>query len=41
VYVTVDYDSPEAGWPPIVESMRKFVDGFDPDLRVHLEHNVF
>ncbi|KAH6856011.1 hypothetical protein B0I37DRAFT_442755 [Chaetomium sp. MPI-CAGE-AT-0009] len=40
VYVTVDYGSPENGWPPVVESMQKFVDGFGFDLHVHLEHNL-
>lgn len=40
VYVTVDYESPEAGWPPVLKDMQTFVDGFNFDLHVHLEHNT-
>jgi hypothetical protein len=40
VYVTVDYESPESGWPPVVKNMQTFVDEFGFDLHVHLEHNV-
>jgi hypothetical protein len=40
VYVTVDYESPESGWPPVVKDMQTFVDEFGFGLHVHLEHNI-
>ncbi|KAK3353818.1 hypothetical protein B0T25DRAFT_221366 [Lasiosphaeria hispida] len=40
VYVTVDYDSPASGWPPVLQAMRAYADSFDMDLVVHLEHNL-
>lgn len=40
VYITLDYDSPEAGWPPVLNALQTFVDTFRFDLHVHLEHNI-
>jgi hypothetical protein len=40
VYVTVDYESQESGWPPVVNKMQSFLDGLGLHLQVHLEHGI-
>jgi hypothetical protein len=40
VYVSVGYESPETGWPPVVERMQAFLDEFRLGLRAHMEHNI-
>jgi hypothetical protein len=40
VYISVGYESPESGWPPVVEKMQSFLDEFKLGLRAHMEHNI-
>ncbi|KAK1830252.1 hypothetical protein QBC39DRAFT_116021 [Podospora conica] len=39
VYITLDYDSPEPDWPPVWQELQSYVDTFNMDLVVHMEHN--
>jgi hypothetical protein len=40
VYISLDYGSPESQWPPILNAIERFVNNFDLDLRVYVEHNL-
>ncbi|KAK3364341.1 hypothetical protein B0T25DRAFT_576618 [Lasiosphaeria hispida] len=40
IYVSVDYDSPASGWPPVLDAMQGYADTFEMDLEVHIEHNL-
>ncbi|KAK4155595.1 hypothetical protein C8A00DRAFT_31542 [Chaetomidium leptoderma] len=40
VYVSLDYESDQLGWDPVVQEIQCYLDGFEHDLHVHLEHNV-
>ncbi|KAK3349772.1 hypothetical protein B0T25DRAFT_633097 [Lasiosphaeria hispida] len=40
VYLSVDYDSSEAGWSPVLDEMQKYLDGLGLDLHAYLEHNL-
>ncbi|KAG7292834.1 hypothetical protein NEMBOFW57_002879 [Staphylotrichum longicolle] len=39
LYISLDYESEETKWPPVVEEIEKCLDQYPYDLRVHLEHN--
>lgn len=39
LYISLDYESEETRWPPVVEEIQKCLDRYPYDLRVHLEHN--
>jgi hypothetical protein len=38
VYVSVDYESEEAKWPPIVEQVQHFLDSYPHNFHLHMEH---
>jgi hypothetical protein len=41
VYVSVDYESEEGKWAPVVEEMQQYLQQYKhADLRVHLEHGT-
>lgn len=40
VYVSVDDNSPAPSWPPVLDAMQRYVDTFDMDLKVHMEHSL-
>ncbi len=40
VYVSVEYESSQVEWPPVVEKIQRYLDTFSHGLRLHLEHNV-
>ncbi|KAH6623146.1 hypothetical protein F5144DRAFT_605661 [Chaetomium tenue] len=39
VYITLSYDSSEAGWPPVLAKIQSLLDGYGFDLHAHLEHS--
>jgi hypothetical protein len=41
VYISMDYESDESKWPPVVEEIKQYLKEFDyVQLHVHLEHNM-
>ena len=40
VYISLDYASNETAWPPVVKRIQEYLDGFNHDLHVHIEHNT-
>ena len=39
VFISVDYESEESKWPPIVDEIQQHVDGYPYKFRVHIEHS--
>jgi len=39
VYVSVDYESEEAKWPPVADEIQRYLDTSPHNLRVHIEHD--
>ncbi|KAG7289584.1 hypothetical protein NEMBOFW57_005955 [Staphylotrichum longicolle] len=39
VYVSVDYESEEARWPPVADEIQRYLDTSPYNLRVHIEHD--
>lgn len=40
VYVSLDYESDQHGWPPIIRTIQDYLDGLEHDLHIHLEQNL-
>ncbi|KAJ4004856.1 hypothetical protein NW752_009480 [Fusarium irregulare] len=41
IFITVDYDSQEVGWPDVIEDIEKSLKDHQlPSLYIHIEHNV-
>ncbi|KAK5660009.1 hypothetical protein OQA88_13477 [Cercophora sp. LCS_1] len=40
VFIGVDYQSEETKWPPILDEIQHFLDGYPYKLRLHMEHNA-
>ncbi|KAK0708445.1 hypothetical protein B0H67DRAFT_648506 [Lasiosphaeris hirsuta] len=40
VYVSVDYESEESKWPPVVGEMQQLLNRYPHNLHVHMEHNT-
>ncbi len=40
VYVSLSYDSPEIGWPPVLARIQSLLDDYGLDLHAHMEHNL-
>jgi hypothetical protein len=40
VYVSLGYESPEISWPPVLARLQEYVDEYNLDLHVYLEHGV-
>ncbi len=38
VYISVDYESEEARWPPVANEIQRGLDSYGHNLRVHIEH---
>jgi hypothetical protein len=41
VFISVDYGSEEARWPPIINEIQEYLDTFSHHLRVHIEHGKY
>ncbi|KAK3358076.1 hypothetical protein B0T25DRAFT_451417 [Lasiosphaeria hispida] len=40
VYISVDYESEESKWPPVVGEIQQLLNRYPHDLHVHMEHNT-
>jgi len=40
VYVSLDYESDQHGWPPVIRTIQDYLDGLEHDLHIHLEQNL-
>jgi len=45
IYISMDYNSPENCWPPVIRQIEAYLDGLDlgdlsHKLTVHMEHNI-
>ncbi|KAK3364331.1 hypothetical protein B0T25DRAFT_61230 [Lasiosphaeria hispida] len=40
VYISVDYESEESKWPPVVGEIQQLLNGYHHNLHVHMEHNT-
>ncbi|KAK3364312.1 hypothetical protein B0T25DRAFT_493098 [Lasiosphaeria hispida] len=40
VYVSVDYESEESKWPPVVGEIQQLLNRYPHNLQVHMEHNT-